>query len=318
MPLASHTHDYFVDHAQSSSQARVLVADLYHMRAVDTFDGSILRWTNEGSPDDAGTGPRAPTPVGALSDILVERVERRPQISSRTDRLIHAWNKTDVAQFTQVLGNGIGGVGAGGDWTLGFGSFPNDDGPAITITNNNAVSSAAMWLFNDFNGDLPRLYEVCARNLEGTVGAMSFHIVVYAVSADRYFAVRRSSTIEQHLTRVDPGSTESLNLGNFAPAAGQQDTTYGDLFGATIYLSPATDIAAPWAVAKSGGQFSAGWRETGLALAQGADLVDTNADVGWLSEPDKTHKIGILALGGGSVGTDYVSGLAWIQADGGL
>lgn len=316
MPLLSTPHEFIVDWARASSQAGRTVSSVYFMRARDSFDDSILRWLSEEAPDFAGT--YAPPPVGVLTNVRVERVIRRYQISSREPALVHAWNGTDVTQLNPVQGNGVGGVGVAGDWTLSFGSFPNDDGPAIVIANNNAVSSSAMWWMDDFLGDVPDVLEVTCRNLEGTVGAMSIYIVVYAASIDRYFAVGRASTIEQHILRVDPGSTESQQIGSFAPAAGQQDTTYGDNFGATVRLVKPTALNPPWMVGKAGGQFSTGWREAGLNVHQINALVAANADAGWLTEPDKTPKIGLLAIGGGVVGTNYIGGLAWLKAGGGI
>lgn len=280
-----------------------------------TEGGTSPGWMN--SP--GGAGPFSFSGgVDPILDIQVERVELRVPPVPRKSRLIHKWNETDVSQFTLVYGNGVGGHGVAGDWSITFGSFPNDDAPAIVINNLNGNSNSAMWLFNDFFGPLPEFFSVSCRNIAPLGGVGDIGILIYYLSNDRHFLLQRTNGKDQSIARRDPGSVVAPDIGSFANVSGSRDTTYGDLYSATLRLSQADASNKPWLVGRAGGEALTGWRETGLDIHRAQGILQSSADAGWLTETPFTPRIGIRVDGFGGTGAVHVGGLVFIHAYGGL
>jgi hypothetical protein len=313
-------HDRFFDPAFAKSQGRNRLVTVYHMRALDDGDSAYKRWTNDGSPDISGTGENAPTPVGTLTDIIVERREERTTPAPRKNRLIHAWNETDLSQLTLVAGNGVGGVGVAGDWTLAFDSFPSDDAPALKFTNNNANTNAALWLFNDFLSPLPELFSFTYRNLLETGGAADFGLILYYEATDNYFGVRRAGLNGVSLLRQDAGGHSLQKIGRlFDLPSANRDVTYGELVAGTVRIQQATSSAKPWMSGRMGGEALSGWGESALTeVHRAGGFTQASANASWLGLGSYTPRLGVLVYGAGATGDEYAGGIAFLNAYGGV
>jgi len=293
----------------------------YHMRALDSGDSSFKRWVVNGEPDFDAL--YAPTPVGSYSDVQIERAY--PAESDYTP-LIHAWNGVDTSQFTQVLGNGIGGVGTAGDWTLVATTFPNDDAPALAITNVNAVTGAApaadaIWVFNDYEGGLPERFYVGFRNTWITTDACDLGVIPYYEDNDHYFLVwRGTSTTYSLYGKNGTGFYTNRDIGSVADATAQRDTTFGDIFGFTGWYSKASRANFAAITVKAGDPFNPTWSGTGgiAKRIHAAGHAASAADATWKTLSEFRPRLGIFVRGGGVTGTDYIGGLSFFRAYGGL
>jgi hypothetical protein len=293
----------------------------YHMRAFDSGDTAFKRWVVDGESDPFAL--QAPTPVGTYSDIVVEKT--LPQ-ESMYEPWIHRWNGVVTSPFTQVLGNGIGGVGVAGDWTLTAGTFPNDEAPALAITNVNAVSGAApaadaIWLFNDFEGGLPERFYAGWRNTWITSNACDIGVIPYYEDNDHYFLVwRNSGTAYSLYGKNGSGFYTNQQISQVADADAQRDTTFGDIMGCTGWYRKARRNEGPAITLKAGGPFTPSYSGTGGVAKKifTRAHAGSGADASWDTLSRYRPRIGIFVRGGGVSDTDYIGGLTFFRAYGGV
>jgi len=315
--LAFPHDELYQEDRSSTAQSRSI--PVYHMRAYDSGDSSFKRWTNDYEPDRDGTGDRAPTPVGTFSDFIVERVIERVVSTAIEEEMFWQWNGKDLSQFTLVYGNGVGGHGTAGDYTVTATTFPSDSAPALSIANNNSNSNFLIYVINDLQVAVPTRMQLCFRHLVVTPGAMDTGLITYYENNTHWAAIRRGSSVAMHVELYDGATGEVVNtIGEVADAVGNRNTTYGDCFSATVLQSFASGSVKPWIVAKAGGELQAGYGEAGRVWRKTHTITQASTNADWLSIGTYSPQIGLLIKGAGTAGTDYMGGMCFREAYGGV
>lgn len=295
---------------------------LYKMRGVDSGTGDYVIWDAEGNPDHYAR--QAPAPVGSYSDIVVLRTV---PLVTEADTVLYRWNGTDTSQLTQVRGNGIGGAGSPGDWTLTATTWPNDDAPALAITNVTSVGGAypgsdALWLF-DYEGPLPSRYQVTFRkSFLSASPAFDLGVVVYYLDPDHYITVVPGAVTDLYLAGRNGVSADfaGQSIGNVYSSSAERDVVYGSFYAATCWYRRARQSFGPSITAKMGGTFTPTYAGAGAIAKRSriAAIQEAGTVASWGIQNDYTPRIGLWARGFSSAGTDYISGITFYQSDGGL
>lgn len=294
----------------------------YRMRAYDSGKGGFTYWNAEGRPDRGALF--APAPVGAYSRIRV--VEVLP-LSTTYDTVLYHWEGSNTSALTQVRGNGIDGIGAGGDWTLSGGTWPNDDAEALQITNATGVGGAspgadAIWLFNDYEGPLPSRFALSFRkSFISDPAPLDIGVIVYYLDTDHYFLLVPGAITEFFLGgRNGASGYAGVSIGEVYDASASRDTVHGSMYAATCWHQLASQTRLPSITAKFGGPFLPSYSGTGgigKRISVGG-LTASAGDATWQDLANYAPRIGIWAKGLGIAGSEYISSLTFYGVEGGV
>lgn len=317
--LAFPGDELYAPEGTSDPGSRITV--VYHMRALDDGDSTYKRWTNDNVPDRFGIGINAPTPVGNLTDIIVEKTSEKVKDTNNDGEVLWQWNGRDLSQFTLVKGNGIGGHGSGGDHVLTLDTFANDDAPALNFTTT-GTSNHAIWLINDFTDPLPGRFQLSWRGLNPTINSHREGIIFYYEDNDHFIMIMRTDGSDISLAIHENAAFGSRpDIGRVSDTFTNRDTTFGDCFGATCHLQVASGSNEPWVIAKAGGETESGYGEPGEPWLRTGAFGDGSAnttDASWTGLGSYSPRIGLFVEGGSPAGTLHMGGLCIRRAYGGV
>jgi hypothetical protein len=246
-----------------------------------------------------------------VTELITERIVD----TNKEPEFLWSWNGRDFSQFELVSGNGVGGVGSPGDWTVTVGTFPNDSAPALNITNVTGSNDYVIWLIRDYTGPVPRRMQVAWRHLLNATGVMDGGLITYYEDSTHWFGIQ--STFVQDIGLLQGGVFGTI-IGETADTAGNRDTTYGDVRSATVLQSFASGSVAPWYVAAAGGETQHSYIETGSDYRRTKARLQSAMNPNWLSLGSYDPRIGFFVKGFGGAGTDQFGGMVMRSAYGGV
>lgn len=215
------------------------------------------------------------------------------------------WNEVDTSEWTQVMGNGIGGVGIAGDWTLSASSFADTDMPALRIDLNVANADPAMWLFNGpadpASWDAEFLIDFWATISASGVEAIEIGIVYYYEDNDHWLAVNQFQIDDLAVEGINGASGQLVSAvvdDRFVCTSINEDNGTGDHVPVRIWLRRATGATLPSATMWTPDLYS-------QAGVHGAVFPASLADADWLALGAYAHKIGIYARNRTGTGPAY-------------
>lgn len=204
------------------------------------------------------------------------------------------WNQADVSEFTQVMGNGIGGVGSAGEWSISASTFPDTEVPAIRVDMLGASASPALWLFD---GATPEdwgtefMIDWWATINGGGGDAVELGLVFYYEDNDHWLSANQYLIDDIAIEGNNGASGTLLSMvldDRFVLTSINEDNGTGDRIPITIWLRRATASVLPAATVMTPIEYR-------VAGVHGAVFPPSVADSDWLSLGTYAHKIGIYA-----------------------
>lgn len=209
------------------------------------------------------------------------------------------WNETDTSQFTMVQGNGNGGVGVGGDWTLAVSTMAGSDLPALSVTANNADPTGfAIWTFDDADPALWKWFMLdwwATHQQSASGNNMYVGMLLNYEDNNHWMAIRFAGTDDYDLFGRNNGVAYSTS---FVAQAIVEDTAFGNPVRIACRCGWASAVDNPWVIATMADPFSS--NASGRILASAANA-------SWNGLGAYAPKVGIVAENYSAADTEYTT-----------